>query len=538
MKPEVLEESSLTDPVERGVRLVALSLIGAVQKAGEELTKCAKELRDGDSAADDALHDFRVAMRRLRSWTRVFKPWLDSDISKKQRRRLSTIADGTRVSRDAAVHLEWLQEQRGLLSARQRLGQAWLSERLSEKRRAGAADALGAVDEFAALAPKLTKGVGYYRAPLSDKDAGESFGSTIAERIREEAERLRRRLSRVDRFTEVEQAHRARIAAKNLRYLIEPVVAFSSGGEEVIDSLKKLQDSLGNLHDVHMFANELAAATESAAAARARRVSEMVMTEEEGESENDRIRRALARDPGPGLLRLARLLHDQGMEAYAQIERDWLNDGGLEFFDRVYEFAAEIGDKAAREAEIERKFLLRQLPAIATEAPSVEIEQGYLPGDKIVERIRRMRFADTGEKWLRTVKSGNAVKRVELEEEVDATLARALWRLATDRLRKRRYSIREADEFTWEIDEFLDRNLVLAEIELPRADTNFEIPAWLVEVLDREVTDDPEYSNERLARSAGVRAPRSASAPVDSVSASVGRFDSGHRPAPEDSSLS
>ena len=508
MKSEVLEESALTDPVERGVRLVALSLIDAVQKAGEDLSKYAKELREGDSAGDDALHDFRVAIRRLRSWTRVFKPWLDSDISKKQRRRLSTIADGTRVSRDAAVHLEWLQKERASLSARQRLGQTWLSERLTEKRKSGAADALGAVDEFRALAPKLTKGVAYYRAPLSDTEPGDLFGSTIAERIREECERLRRRLNRVDRFTEVEQAHRARIAAKNLRYLIEPVATFASGGDDVIDSLKKLQDALGNLHDVHMFAKELADATESAAAARARRVSEVVMTDDEGESENDRIRRALARDPGPGLLRLARLLHDEGMEAYAQIERDWLNEGGLDFFDRVYEFAAGITDKTGRAAEIERKFLLFQLPAVTTDAPSVEIEQGYLPGDKVVERIRRMRFADGGEKWFRTVKSGNGIKRVELEEEMDPAFGRAMWKLATDRLRKRRYSVREAEEFTWEIDEFLDRNLVLAEIELPRADTNFEIPAWLAEVLDREVTDDPEYSNSRLARSAGVRAPQ------------------------------
>ena len=509
MKSGVLEESALTDPVERSVRLFALSLIDDVQKAGEKLSGLAKELRDGDAAGDEALHDFRVAVRRLRSWTRVFKPWLGDDFSKKDRRRLAKLGDATRVSRDATVHLEWLAKERASLNPRQRIGQVWLSERLSDKRREATADALSAVEEFAAVAPKLSQRLGYYRAPLRDTDAAaERFGSVIGERIGEEAKRLRRRLNTIDRFNDVESAHRARITAKNLRYLIHPVAALAEGGEPVMASLKKLQDALGDLHDVHIFARELAAATEDAASARARRVSEVVMTdEEEGETENDRIRRALSRDPGPGLLRLARLLHDRGIKAYAQIEQDWLNDSAPDFFDNVDEFARRIASSVSRGSEIERKFLLTHMPAVTADAPSVEIEQGYLPGDKVIERIRRVRYADGGEKWFRTIKSGTGVKRIEIEEETDATFARAMWRLTTNRLRKRRYSIREADDFTWEIDDFLDRNLVLAEIELPTADTTFEIPSWLTDVLDREVTDDPDYSNARLARSSGPHKP-------------------------------
>lgn len=503
----VLEQSALNDPAERSVRLVALSLIDDVQKAGEKLSGLAKELRDGDPAADDALHDFRVAIRRLRSWTRAFKPWLGDDISKKDRRRLAKLGAASRVSRDASVHLQWLTKERASLTPRQRIGHAWLSERLTEKRRESAADALAAIGEFTRFAPKLSQRLGFYRAPLRDTDAGgERFGAVIAEQIEGEAQRLRRRLKGVDRFTDVEQAHRARIAAKNLRYLIQPVADLAEGGDAVISTLKKLQQALGDLHDVHIFANELAAATEEAASARARRVSEVVMTDEGGgESENDRIRRARSRDPGPGLLRLARLLHDRGMQAYAEVEREWLNDAAVDFFDSVQQFARSLASHRARGTEIERKFLLTRLPAVVAEAPSVEIEQGHLPGETVIERIRRVRYADGGDKWFRTIKSGNGVKRVELEEEADATFGRAMWRLTTNRLRKRRYSIRQADDFTWEIDDFLDRNLVLAEIELPTADTTFDIPAWLTEVLDREVTDDPEYSNARLARSAAGR---------------------------------
>jgi CYTH domain-containing protein len=51
----------------------------------------------------------------------------------------------------------------------------------------------------------------------------------------------------------------------------------------------------------------------------------------------------------------------------------------------------------------------------------------------------------------------------------------------------------------WEIDAFLDRPLVLAEIELPTPDFPVEIPDWLAPFLVREVTDESAFSNLRLA---------------------------------------
>jgi CYTH domain-containing protein len=53
---------------------------------------------------------------------------------------------------------------------------------------------------------------------------------------------------------------------------------------------------------------------------------------------------------------------------------------------------------------------------------------------------------------------------------------------------------------TWEIDEFTDRKLVLAEVELPTRDAAVEIPEWLQPHLVREVTEDEEYENARLGR--------------------------------------
>jgi CYTH domain-containing protein len=129
----------------------------------------------------------------------------------------------------------------------------------------------------------------------------------------------------------------------------------------------------------------------------------------------------------------------------------------------------------------------------------VEIEQGYLPGERLVERVRRITSAD-GVELVRTVKEGSGLTRIEIEEPVTPDVFARLWPLTEGRrLRKRRYRVPEGS-LTWEIDRFLDRDLVLAEIELPSAgQADVEMPAWLKPHVEREVTEEEAYSNFRLA---------------------------------------
>ena len=53
---------------------------------------------------------------------------------------------------------------------------------------------------------------------------------------------------------------------------------------------------------------------------------------------------------------------------------------------------------------------------------------------------------------------------------------------------------------TWEIDEFKNRDLVLAEIELESEDDDVAFPDWLAPAVQREVTGEPEFQNINLAR--------------------------------------
>lgn len=150
--------------------------------------------------------------------------------------------------------------------------------------------------------------------------------------------------------------------------------------------------------------------------------------------------------------------------------------------------------------EIERKYLLRALPNLPKTTDVLEIDQGYLPGEKLLERLRRQQSRDGTVRYFRTVKLGAGVERIELEDETDQRTFEHLWLLTEGRrLRKRRHLVPHGAD-SWEVDEFTDRPLVLAELELARADAPVVIPDWLKPALVREVTDEREYTNRSLAR--------------------------------------
>lgn len=95
------------------------------------------------------------------------------------------------------------------------------------------------------------------------------------------------------------------------------------------------------------------------------------------------------------------------------------------------------------------------------------------------------------------------MNRFEFEEDAPEEFFTAVWPLTLGhRVRKRRYVIPSgaAESAPWEIDEFLDRDLVLAELELESEDERVEMPTSVASVLVREVTDEPGFSNYRLAR--------------------------------------
>jgi len=146
--------------------------------------------------------------------------------------------------------------------------------------------------------------------------------------------------------------------------------------------------------------------------------------------------------------------------------------------------------------EIERKFLLKQLPERLKQARRCVIAQGYLaaePGG------RHVRLRKKGKTASLTFKVGRGAHREEREIKLSAKQFTALWPATVGR---RLYKVRY--EMPWknlliEIDIYRrkHRGLVVAEVEFPNrtACRKFTAPAWFA----REVTGNKRYSNVRLA---------------------------------------
>lgn len=146
--------------------------------------------------------------------------------------------------------------------------------------------------------------------------------------------------------------------------------------------------------------------------------------------------------------------------------------------------------------EIERKFLVDDLDAALAGSVACErIAQGYLSADPDATVRVRIR----GERGFLTVKSRNrGAERGEWEYEIPEADVRELLALSrTPIVDKVRHRV-PFGGLMWEVDVFSrPAGLVLAEVELPRADARITLPYWV----GREVTSDPRYFNSNLALS-------------------------------------
>jgi CHAD domain-containing protein/CYTH domain-containing protein len=485
--PQALPDDLLDRSSEEAARLIALSFLDQAKQAAARLPE----------ASDvEALHDFRVAVRRLRSTARAWRGALRGSVRKTHRRALRDLQARTGEARDAEVQRAWLDTQVEM-SPGQRAGMAWMRDRLAKRREAVVASAAEALlPAFHALERSLRADLGRIRSErrLIDPASAERFAAAAARSVREHGRALLEQLEALGALEDQRALHETRIAGKRLRYLIEPLRPYVPASVELVDRMKSLQDLLGELNDAHVLCDELGRAMEEAAAERARRAHAATRRGDV---------RAPARAPRvpehAGLLELTRRAHERIEDLYARLVDEWSDGAGESLSKAIDALGSELEAAARRGLEIERKYLLRRLPEIPPGAERLEIDQGWLPGDALQERIRRER-SRAGTRYLRTLKAGAGVSRLEIEEPTTAALFRRLWPLTAGcRIRKRRHRVPEGD-LVWEIDEFLDRPLVIAEVELASPEDKPEPPAWLARRIVREVTDDPRYTNLAIAK--------------------------------------
>ncbi len=469
----------------------------AVERLGRALLDDARLARERleHGTDDEALHDFRVSLRRLRSVLRAFRPYLDHEVPRKLRRNIRDLARATNGARDSEVLLDWVGGNESKLAPAQRAGAKWFRARLRSQREAGYETSAQAIQQ---RFPRIDRRVRRQLAaaahnPWGGTETQPTFAAAIAELIRAQLAALDLELDRIVGPTDRPTVHATRIQAKRLRYLLELIAGEFVAAASAVRRLKRLQDALGNLHDVLIGEQRSDAACEDAAAEHARELSSTAANIDP--KQRRRLRR---QNPVNGLLALSALYRDARAEHYEAFEA-WRTNDEPEMQDDVDAVLRGLENVTPGSVEIERKYLLRGLPEGLDGADVAEVEQGWLPGTRLQERLRRVKRGDE-ERFYRTVKLGEGLSRLEVQEETAAELFAYLWPLTeTRRVHKRRYYVPDGT-LMWEIDEFLDRSLALAEVELPATDTEVVVPGWLADVLEREVTGDPDYINVNLAQ--------------------------------------
>jgi CYTH domain-containing protein len=144
--------------------------------------------------------------------------------------------------------------------------------------------------------------------------------------------------------------------------------------------------------------------------------------------------------------------------------------------------------------EIERKYIIEELPDNLEAYPSKHIKQGYVSIAPVI-RIRQL-----DKQFILTIKGKGLLAREEFELEIDKDqfdeLSKKVDGLIID---KTRYYI-TLDDYIIELDIFHSdyKDLIIAEVEFPSLEeaNSFVPPDWF----GKDVTNDPRYQNSSLSK--------------------------------------
>lgn len=297
--------------------IVALPVDEAVARICRDHLKAARHAlpRVQNHEDSEGLHDFRVALCRIRNYLHSYRGILHGAIPEKSYRQLKKLASRTNQARDAEEMLVWLDSEVAQLTPRQRVGAEWWRKRLNEQCMQLHSKLEEELDEeFNALAESLDKKL---KKLIKQPIAKRSFGRSTASQVRQRASELTLELSEIHSISDTTPISQVLNTGKKLRYLLEPPGKTILVCRHAAKSMELFQELFGTLnacfvrHDV-MRKIIAEAATEWAA-------QQLQKTLENGQVT------IAASEIMPGLLAIARRNHSVEAIYYQQIERDYLH---------------------------------------------------------------------------------------------------------------------------------------------------------------------------------------------------------------------
>ena len=316
---------TLLDSKQRVVRVIGRELLAKVREKAEDL---------GVEGELDAVHDFRVALRRLRSWLRAFDEELAPTVRPKIHRRLKRIADATRTSRDCEVHIAWLEHFGTSQRGKYQQATEWLVDDLRSQKADADLELRKAVDKHLdRTSARLSEGLSQYIVNLDEPD--DSMAARLSTLIRDHAVAAANCIPRIASVGDRAEAHEARIAVKRVRYLIEPLGETTAGADSLVDDLSKLQDDLGALHDAQIFGSEIARRLAKVLAASA-------PADFAGEAERARDAAVSVSARADALRAISQRLHREELRAFKLLGANWLTGGTDDLWVRADSIASAL----------------------------------------------------------------------------------------------------------------------------------------------------------------------------------------------------
>ena len=216
---------------------------------------------DTESPSQQAVHQARVATRRLRSDLKTFGPVLDSIWVRHTRSELKWIGTVLGTVRDVDVLNEMLQSDADTTIAFDPRGEDELRSRLAAQRRASSDELANALrsERYLKLLDRLHDGISCPRfcmsphsetSTMSDLGPNDLARSAFPRLLGTHWKKLRKRVKKAGSSPSDTQLHRIRIGSKQLRYgaeAAEPIMGKIA--RRTAHDAENIQTILGNHHD-------------------------------------------------------------------------------------------------------------------------------------------------------------------------------------------------------------------------------------------------------------------------------------------------
>ncbi|MEO7103115.1 MAG: CHAD domain-containing protein [Gemmatimonadaceae bacterium] len=277
-----LEWDPESDSGQRAARVVALRILDSVADAHDSIRK-----KDPES-----IHDFRIELRRLRSWLRSYRASVNDTVRRRTIRSLRRISRATTQLRDLDVQLAWLRAETSALGEARLEAAKWVIASLRADRKVAWRKFRRIRERKYARAERdLRKQLSHYieRHKVDSERPPISMRLTTAKSLETQAIALSAALARIRSADDARRLHRARIAAKRARYVLEATHPELTVEPAVARDLARFQNSVGELRDAQLLAHRVAREVTTVAAERTALVASELVYQPRGAMDFSRV---------------------------------------------------------------------------------------------------------------------------------------------------------------------------------------------------------------------------------------------------------